>query len=352
MDILSNECDSNIISWLPHGKGFMILKKKKFASEILPKYFKQSKFTSFTRKLNRWGFTRVTRGPETGAYYHKCFQKDDPSLCLQMSCQTNNVTKNQQQQQQQHLFQFPRTSLSTLPSTSDLFNGNQQDMFHQMNPLLNAATATDHLASSMTNANRATGVMNGGRWDLMESQNPNWMHQQLQQLQMQQLQLQQLHMQQLQAAEMFRQQQTVLAKQHSQPLVGLPSLASQLQQLTSPLQSTTPMMRNNSHAMDKMNTMQMMMMIRAAASSSSNMNDDKLNNANALLLQSLQQQQQLQQQQNLDFHKESGFITGPTTPLFLSPPSGNIPSDMSSVLQNVSGDASRPAAGNGRAWAA
>mmetsp|Transcript_20459 Transcript_20459/g.26371 ORF Transcript_20459/g.26371 Transcript_20459/m.26371 type:complete len:110 (+) Transcript_20459:56-385(+) len=29
-------------------------KKKTFAVEILPNYFKASKFTSFTRKLNRW----------------------------------------------------------------------------------------------------------------------------------------------------------------------------------------------------------------------------------------------------------------------------------------------------------
>ena len=37
----------------------------------MPMYFKQSKYTSFTRKLKRWGFTRVTTGAEQGAYYHK-----------------------------------------------------------------------------------------------------------------------------------------------------------------------------------------------------------------------------------------------------------------------------------------
>jgi hypothetical protein len=35
--------------------GWIIRDKKRFASEVLPKHFaKQSKFTSFTRKLNRW----------------------------------------------------------------------------------------------------------------------------------------------------------------------------------------------------------------------------------------------------------------------------------------------------------
>jgi len=70
MEILSDETHSEIITWLPHGKAFIIYQKKKFANEVLPRYFKQSKYTSFTRKLNRWGFIRVTRGPETGAYYH------------------------------------------------------------------------------------------------------------------------------------------------------------------------------------------------------------------------------------------------------------------------------------------
>ncbi len=71
MTVLDNDQLSDIITWLPHGKGFIILQKKKFAAEVMPIYFKHSKFTSFTRKLNRWGFTRVPRGPEAGSYYHK-----------------------------------------------------------------------------------------------------------------------------------------------------------------------------------------------------------------------------------------------------------------------------------------
>lgn len=76
MEILGTEENQDMIRWLPHGKGFIIADKKRFAAEVLPKYFsRKSKFTSFTRKLNRWNFTRVTRGPEVGAYYHPLFQK-------------------------------------------------------------------------------------------------------------------------------------------------------------------------------------------------------------------------------------------------------------------------------------
>eukprot|EP00978_Attheya_sp_CCMP212_P030299 scaffold110777_cov51-Attheya_sp.AAC.6 len=87
---ISNEDNSNIISWLPHGRGFMIYQKTSFANEIMPKFFKQSKFTSFTRKLNRWGFSRVSRGPEAGAYYHEHFLKGQPRLLMQMCCQSIN----------------------------------------------------------------------------------------------------------------------------------------------------------------------------------------------------------------------------------------------------------------------
>jgi HSF-type DNA-binding len=48
-------------------------------------YFKATKFTSFTRKLNRWGFNRAPRGPETGAYFHKLFRRDKPDLVMQMT---------------------------------------------------------------------------------------------------------------------------------------------------------------------------------------------------------------------------------------------------------------------------
>jgi hypothetical protein len=101
MDILSEEGQAEIISWLPHGNGFIIHKKKTFANEILPKYFKASKFTSFTRKLNRWGFSRVPRGPETGAYFHKLFRRDKPTLCMQMT--SNSGNKYQNNPLQQHL---------------------------------------------------------------------------------------------------------------------------------------------------------------------------------------------------------------------------------------------------------
>jgi hypothetical protein len=65
MEILDDPENSDTLSWLQHGRGFVIYRKKAFEQRILPRYFnKHSKYSSFTRKLNRWGFSRVTRGAE------------------------------------------------------------------------------------------------------------------------------------------------------------------------------------------------------------------------------------------------------------------------------------------------
>ena len=68
MNILSNEKNHDAICWLPHGKAFIIRNRKIFAEKIMPRFFaRKSKYSSFTRKLNRWNFVRVSSGPEIGA---------------------------------------------------------------------------------------------------------------------------------------------------------------------------------------------------------------------------------------------------------------------------------------------
>jgi hypothetical protein len=47
--------------------------KHKFEEIILPQFFKQGKYTSFQRQLNIYGFKRITRGADQGAYYHELF---------------------------------------------------------------------------------------------------------------------------------------------------------------------------------------------------------------------------------------------------------------------------------------
>lgn len=86
-DILSNESHSNIITWLPHGKAFVVLDKKKFTETVSPNYFKETKYESFTRKLNRWNFVRISKGPYAGAFEHEYFLRDDVPKCSKIRCQ-------------------------------------------------------------------------------------------------------------------------------------------------------------------------------------------------------------------------------------------------------------------------
>eukprot|EP00934_Nitzschia_sp_Nitz4_P007388 Nitzschia sp. Nitz4//scaffold35_size145790//135274//136217//NITZ4_003059-RA/size145790-augustus-gene-0.126-mRNA-1//1//CDS//3329549211//7378//frame0 len=86
MKVLSNKKFRDIITWTPSGKAFTIVQPKAFVAEILPEHFKSAKFSSFTRKLHRWGFMRHYRGEESGAFYHKDFQKDRMDLVEQMTC--------------------------------------------------------------------------------------------------------------------------------------------------------------------------------------------------------------------------------------------------------------------------
>jgi HSF-type DNA-binding len=74
----------DIVSWLPHGNAFQVHKEKQFLDTIMPSYFKQSKFTSFTRQLYIYGFQKIQDGPDKGAFVHKNFVKNNKFLCLAM----------------------------------------------------------------------------------------------------------------------------------------------------------------------------------------------------------------------------------------------------------------------------
>eukprot|EP00636_Phaeomonas_parva_P009595 CAMPEP_0118880244 /NCGR_PEP_ID=MMETSP1163-20130328/19847_1 /TAXON_ID=124430 /ORGANISM="Phaeomonas parva, Strain CCMP2877" /LENGTH=216 /DNA_ID=CAMNT_0006816589 /DNA_START=13 /DNA_END=660 /DNA_ORIENTATION=- len=79
MHIVDSEEDS-IIRWAENGACFVIVDLKRFENETLPRYFHHSKFASFQRQLNLYGFRRISRGPSQGFYFHPSFHANRPDL--------------------------------------------------------------------------------------------------------------------------------------------------------------------------------------------------------------------------------------------------------------------------------
>jgi len=86
-----NECDPNIACWTNEGDKFVVKNKEVFAAQVIPQYYDHNNYSSFTRQLNFYGFTReqsmtikvtdlnsLAVGQET--FYHQHFQRDRPDL--------------------------------------------------------------------------------------------------------------------------------------------------------------------------------------------------------------------------------------------------------------------------------
>ncbi|KAL7486554.1 hypothetical protein ACHAW6_012161 [Cyclotella cf. meneghiniana] len=80
-DILCNPEFHHAVSWMPHGRSWKVLNKEFFMEEICPQYFAQTRYESFIRQVNGWGFKRMRReGPDRSSYYHEHFLRGYPNL--------------------------------------------------------------------------------------------------------------------------------------------------------------------------------------------------------------------------------------------------------------------------------
>lgn len=84
-----NEADTEIVSWVDDGKAFKVHDLKRFVEEIVPTYFKQSKYKSFQRQLYFYGFIRENsagkQGHTPGSYRHPRFVRGQKTWCLSMA---------------------------------------------------------------------------------------------------------------------------------------------------------------------------------------------------------------------------------------------------------------------------
>eukprot|EP01031_Cornospumella_fuschlensis_P034334 gene34334-41559_t len=73
--ILMEKEAGDVIQWASHGLCIRIVDEDTFVDVLMPKYFKQTKLTSFQRQLNLYGFRRLTKGEDQGCYFHPKFQR-------------------------------------------------------------------------------------------------------------------------------------------------------------------------------------------------------------------------------------------------------------------------------------
>uniref|UniRef100_A0A7S2HNK6 HSF-type DNA-binding domain-containing protein n=1 Tax=Helicotheca tamesis TaxID=374047 RepID=A0A7S2HNK6_9STRA len=79
-EILSKKEFNDIITWMPHGRSWKVLKPDIFEQDVMPMFFEYSNYHSFNRLINAWSFRRVSSGPDKGSYYHELFLRGMPHL--------------------------------------------------------------------------------------------------------------------------------------------------------------------------------------------------------------------------------------------------------------------------------
>jgi hypothetical protein len=72
---------THIVSWVQDGSAFKVHQSDLFVEKVMRNYFDQTKYESFRRQLNLYGFTRVSRGQNRGVYSHLYFHKYHRSGC-------------------------------------------------------------------------------------------------------------------------------------------------------------------------------------------------------------------------------------------------------------------------------
>jgi hypothetical protein len=85
----------------------------------VPHYFRQTKYKSFQRQLNLWGFGRVRQGPDKGGYAHPSFVRGDRNKCDMITHTSIKGTAMRRP--------APSTTDSSCPSTPEDFISDIQD---------------------------------------------------------------------------------------------------------------------------------------------------------------------------------------------------------------------------------
>lgn len=95
------EGHSDVVSFQPDGKSFIIHKPDEFAEEVIPKYFRTTRLSSLQRQFGMYGFKRIRTGPDRGSIYHEFFQRDDKRLIGKITRKRQGLPSSETMRQQQ-----------------------------------------------------------------------------------------------------------------------------------------------------------------------------------------------------------------------------------------------------------
>jgi len=71
----------DVVSWGPDGLSLQVHDIDRFMADVLPAYFSQTKFKSFQRQLNFYGFTRAMGATSECAYCHRFLIRGNQEMC-------------------------------------------------------------------------------------------------------------------------------------------------------------------------------------------------------------------------------------------------------------------------------
>ncbi|KAG7372837.1 HSF-type DNA-binding protein [Nitzschia inconspicua] len=113
----------DIVAWGKDSpRGFKVHKKQEFERLVLPKYFKMTKYKSFTRQLHNYAFSWIRTGNDKGGYYHPSFHRQDRGSCASIARRDHGSSLQAASTAGTNLNPNPNKRLHTNKPTSDMFS--------------------------------------------------------------------------------------------------------------------------------------------------------------------------------------------------------------------------------------
>mmetsp|Transcript_16637 Transcript_16637/g.23123 ORF Transcript_16637/g.23123 Transcript_16637/m.23123 type:complete len:229 (+) Transcript_16637:38-724(+) len=128
MEILSYRDYEHIITWLPDGKSFKLLKPKEFTEKIMPFHLKKAKYSTFQRKMACWGFKKISEDAQAGAkcfglpttFFHPYFQRNRTDLLMNIQFSKNSPSRSLATISSPSSPSFVRKSQTPIPVSPEL----------------------------------------------------------------------------------------------------------------------------------------------------------------------------------------------------------------------------------------